>query len=395
MKKIKILYIHHAQGWGGAPINLRNIIENLDKAKFDVHVLLLKNSVVREKFLEKGISVSVCESVFYTKYYKYLAHSDAGSVPLWSIFRLIRVFTSWYLSKYFFAEKVLKLYDFDIVHLNSSVLSDWLYPASRMGKVVYHVQEPLSKGLIGVRYSFIRSEVKAYADKVLAISEDNASRINLDSKTVVLRNFINIPSDMISTIKNHSILYVGGFSKIKGISVMLDAIPMINTDIKIVLAGNFPDLTKSNLFKDVLYLMLFPQSFFLRRKFKNISSLKNVEVVGQINDIGIELVKSKVLVSPFSAPHFSRPVIESFAYGKPVVVSDVKGMIEIVDHGINGFITKIDDAAELAGAINTLVSNDLLLLQMGINAKKRAELIYSPTVNMIILESVYLELIKN
>lgn len=61
---IKILFIHHAAGWGGAPKCMVNLIKDLDPAKYEVEVLLLKDSVVASKLTEFGIKYSIAESVF-------------------------------------------------------------------------------------------------------------------------------------------------------------------------------------------------------------------------------------------------------------------------------------------------------------------------------------------
>ena len=67
-EKVKILFIHHASGWGGAPINMINIINELDKTKFDPHVLLLKDSIVKDRLEEKNIGYTVCNSFFLLIY---------------------------------------------------------------------------------------------------------------------------------------------------------------------------------------------------------------------------------------------------------------------------------------------------------------------------------------
>jgi glycosyltransferase involved in cell wall biosynthesis len=41
-------------------------------------------------------------------------------------------------------------------------------------------------------------------------------------------------------------------------------------------------------------------------------------------------------------------ILESFRVGRPVITSDVGGMAEMIDHGVNGFLFRHNDAADLA-----------------------------------------------
>jgi len=391
-EKVKILFIHHASGWGGAPINMINIINELDKTKFDPHVLLLKDSIVKDRLEEKNIGYTVCNSFFYRKCYRYFSHSEAGKIPYYNFLVLIKVFITWLLSKYIYAPKVLKNHDFDVVHLNSFVLSDWVYPASKQGKVIYHIQEPISKGMFGLRYNFIRTEVEKYADKIIAISIDNKGRINLPEKTEVVYNFIDIPNTIEEKKITKSILYVGGVAKIKGIDILIDAIPFIHKDIQLNLAGHFPNLSPLSNFKETAYKFLYPSAYRLRYKLMTIAKLDNVNMIGSFSSIGTLLQESTLLISPFTVPHFSRPVIEAFAYGRPVIVSDVIGMDEVVDNEINGLIINKENPKALAIAINTLVNKPELLKKMGVSGRRKAIELYSPKVNILKIENIYNEL---
>ena len=394
MKKTKILYIHHGAGWGGAPISLMSLINELDKTKFEPHVLLLKDSIVKERLRENNITYTVCDSNFYSKHYKYVTHSDASLIKPYKVYKLLKMFISWVLSKYYFAPKALKKHTFDIVHLNSSVLSDWIHPASKHGKVIYHIREPISKGIFGFRYNFIRSEVQKHADKVIAISKDNATRINIPQKTEVVYNFIDIPNKIIETNSTKSILYVGGAAKIKGIEVLIDAIPLINKDIQINMAGNFPKFQTMSSLKRLAYRLRYPSKFKLREKLIAISQYKNVNIVGSVSTITNILQESSFLISPFTVPHFSRPVIEAFAYEKPVIASDVMGMEEIVDEGVNGLLVEKNNPKALAEAINYLCNQPKKVREMGLKGREKAEKFFSPEINTKKVEAIYEQLMN-
>jgi hypothetical protein len=126
-KKPKILFIHHATGWGGAPNSLIKLINNLDKSKYDVEVLLLKNSIVNEKLDQFGIRHRIASSRFYKKYYRYFVHIELGAVGYvkwYHLCRFLKLAILWLLSRFYFAKRELAKHDYDIVHLNSSVLTN-------------------------------------------------------------------------------------------------------------------------------------------------------------------------------------------------------------------------------------------------------------------------------
>ena len=139
MNKIKILFIHHGYGIGGAPINLLNIIKELDFKYYEPVVLLLQESEVRRIFEEEKINVISTKLYFYRFFYKYYCHSIPSYIKWYQLITLFYISFIWLLSKYFFTYKVLKDFKPDIIHLNSSVLTDWLFESQKIAKTIIHL----------------------------------------------------------------------------------------------------------------------------------------------------------------------------------------------------------------------------------------------------------------
>lgn len=59
LNKIKILFIHHGTGIGGAPISLLNLISHLDISKYEFKVVLVKESSIVDMFRQNGIETQV------------------------------------------------------------------------------------------------------------------------------------------------------------------------------------------------------------------------------------------------------------------------------------------------------------------------------------------------
>ena len=78
-------------------------------------------------------------------------------------------------------------------------------------------------------------------------------------------------------------------------------------------------------------------------------------------------------VFPSTTDTFGNVVLEAQASGLPVIVSDVGGPRDLVQHARDGFITKALDAGELAEAIRRLTEDPKLRERMGALARGRVE----------------------
>ncbi len=395
---IKVLYIHHGTGLSGAAISLINTIRALDKTRYTSKVLLIRDSSLSNVFTESGIKYTIAKSSFYKKYYTYFVHSAASNDKWFRIDLLIKNFISWVLSRYYFAHNELKSIDCDIIHLNSSVLTDWLAPSKRKAKVIIHIREPFSKGNFGIRHYLLTSQMRKYADWIIAISKDNAKRINITEKSSVIYNFIQINTSFASedlNTKNGEVLYLGGYEIIKGFFTVVDSLDYLNDDVKIVFCGNYQIASKTNIIQKLLswIINLLPVHRKVQKSLRIIRKHPNAVFKGLINDSSEMIRKTEFLISPFANPHFSRPVFEAFANKKCVIGTDVEGMDEIIDHNINGLIIKRNNPKLLAEAINYLHANPQLREHYGNNGYNKAVQLFSND-NIARIESVYAKLIS-
>ena len=69
---------------------------------------------------------------------------------------------------------------------------------------------------------------------------------------------------------------------------------------------------------------------------------------------------------------FPRSAMEAAAMRLPLVLTDIRGCRQVVDHGRNGLLVPARDAAALASAIGTLVSDPQLRIAMGQASRVKA-----------------------
>ncbi len=77
-----------------------------------------------------------------------------------------------------------------------------------------------------------------------------------------------------------------------------------------------------------------------------------------------------IFVFPSTTDTFGNVIIEAQASGLPVIVSDLGGPAELIEHGVNGLITKAHDANAFADAIEMLVNDPGLRADMGLRARE-------------------------
>ena len=86
--------------------------------------------------------------------------------------------------------------------------------------------------------------------------------------------------------------------------------------------------------------------------------------------------------------------LEASACGKPVIVSNVGGLPEVVEHGKTGFIVEARNHIALAEVLEKLINKPELRNEMGANGRKRVvkEFNWSDSVTQMI--SIYNSLIS-
>ncbi len=90
-------------------------------------------------------------------------------------------------------------------------------------------------------------------------------------------------------------------------------------------------------------------------------------------DLARAYASADFFVFPSTTDTFGNVILEAQASGLPVIVSDIGGPRDLVEHGTDGLITKGHDAGELTEAIRTLANDSTLRINMGKAARSRVE----------------------
>jgi len=102
-----------------------------------------------------------------------------------------------------------------------------------------------------------------------------------------------------------------------------------------------------------------------------------------------------VSVSVSESESFGVAVVEAMACGKPVVVSNVGGLPEVVEEGKTGFVVPPRNPEEIAKAIERLILNKDLREKMGQAGRERVMAIYDWNLCVDKMVGIYRGFIKN
>lgn len=180
------------------------------------------------------------------------------------------------------------------------------------------------------------------------------------SKTAVIENPIDYSRVVPNYTNNGYILYFGRLEKSKGIFTLLKAMKLL-PKVKLKIIGDGTEFKKCE-------------------ELINQQSLNNVELLGAKwgNELEGYLKNCKFVVVPSEWYEVSPyAILQAFAWGKPVIGTNIAGIKDIIDHKNNGILFNLKDFNNLADEIFKLFIDDESVIQMGNNARATIEKFHS------------------
>ncbi len=160
------------------------------------------------------------------------------------------------------------------------------------------------------------------------------------------------------------IMYAGRLVYEKGIQHLISAAPKILSgynDVKFVIAGEGGMLNELKAQAD--YLGISNKVYFIGKlAYKDLCKMYKV---------------ADVAVFPSTYEPFGVVALEAMYAGVPTVVSDVGGLNEIVDHGINGMKSYAGNANSIADSVLSVLYDSKLADNISKNAKAKVKNVYN------------------
>src|SRR5580704_6054758 len=171
------------------------------------------------------------------------------------------------------------------------------------------------------------------------------------------------------------ILYFGRLSPEKGVADLLYAMKRL-PHVRLQIAGDGPQrLELENLARDLC--------------------LNNVEFTGHVGGKVLEqlIASARFTVLPSRAYEtLGKTILESYAWGRPVVASDLGSRRELIDQGETGLLFPPGNVEQLAKAISFLVARPELTAQMGVAGRRFVETQHAPEAHYRALMRLYAQM---
>lgn len=358
---MNILFIGHGLNFGGASESLFILIKGLLKLGHAVKVVVpLVDDLEAQLRLEQlGVPVTIIDCGQF--------HSNqAGRTPF---YRLPLEIAKYYKNRARLLEYI-RTNNFDIVHLNSSVLAHLLKPINELAaskKVFIHVRE-----LLSTRYDpyFIGltliNNIHKWADQVICISENEAGRLKQnDNISVVYNPFDFDPNEVVTTNANKSsgkfrIMMMGQFHPgkgqivfLRGIRLFMDSSPELASQCTFVVLG-YMNKNKTGILHRIKSALKksYEEQFF--EVLKELELEKYVEIIPYKKDVKSELGRASIIVrTSISGDPWGRDIIESMSHGKAIIATGTYA--GFVRPSVNGELVAPGNPIEIAEALKKIV----------------------------------------
>jgi len=285
-------------------------------------------------------------------------------------------------------EIIAKEGNFDVIHAH-----DWL--VAYAAKTLKHAYSTPMIATIHAteagRNSGIRGETQKYINDTEWMLTYEASEVIVNSNYMKneLQRLFGLPFEKINVVPNgvnlnlfngvdrdydfrrqyamdneKIILFMGRLVYEKGIQHLISAMPKVLAnyhDAKLVIAG------KGGMIDE------------LRNQVNSLGIADKVYFTGYLSSKNVQKMYkcADIAVFPSTYEPFGIVALEGMLSGAPVVVSDIGGLNEIVDHGVNGMKSYAGNPNSLADSILTLLFDHKLCDTIAKNAKNKVKTEYN------------------
>ena len=218
----------------------------------------------------------------------------------------------------------------------------------------------------------LRSVVYRLADAVVAHNrvsrEELVEKIGVDDgKIRIIRhgNFLDVVAPLPDAAesrrrlgvpeKGRVILYFGQIKQVKGVDILLRAMPQVVSrypDTHLLIGGKpwKMDFSEYQAIIDELGI--------------GSHCIKHMRFIGP-DWLPYFFAAADMVVLPYRRIYQSGVVLLSMSYRKPVIAADLPGMIEIITDGVDGYLFKSEDPAALGARLCDALEDDAARIEVG------------------------------
>jgi glycosyltransferase involved in cell wall biosynthesis len=394
---IRILYVHHRSEPGGAPTSLSFVISNLDRERFEPHVLCPPGRAA-ELFRAAGATVHEGTVAGFTHIWASTYHGRRWLLLARELVRLPMHIAQ--------LHRLLRT-RFDLVHLNDSPMipAAWLARRERI-PVVWHLRSAPPAGGRDRRSRLVRRALLRLAAARIAINGDVAQLWDVPADVIPnavaldrfrpgdaarAREALGLAADR-PVVSYFGFVYpYKGFREFILIAASLTHERGVDATFLVVGGGVRSSAFFRSPFGRTLELLGLAHDYEAEaRELVRTSGLENRFRFVPFTPDTAELYRaSAAVIAPSQGPEIGRPVLEGAASGVAVITTGTTTGGGIVKPGRTALIVENVGADELAAATAELLEDPERRAAIGAAAYKHALRSFDPVANTRRVEEVY------
>jgi len=338
---IRVLHLIDHLGYGGAPMVVKNIAENIEAARFETLVCALRTN---------PRAMTINTEVINLDYGKYNPFTV----------RAIRY--------------VCRLHNIDILHchLQKSVVSGLLAAPRCRAKVVIHEHGPIFRGGTGCIYRMFLRHLGSRAAAAVANSQAAASALSRIARIPgqdipVIANFVDFQrfdpvkydrkkarTELGIADDEIAVGFVGRLDHCKGIDALL---------------GSASVLHSKGITCHFVIIGAGPQRAALENLARDLRIEDKVTFVGLCENPAELMIALDVGVIPSRREAFGIVAVEFMRMRVPVIAANVGGLPELIEHGKTGMLLEDIEPETIAKAVEGLVNDSSMRKGIADNAE--------------------------
>jgi glycosyltransferase involved in cell wall biosynthesis len=338
---LNILFINSINIYGGGEVWMINTGKELIKRNHNLMIACRPGSQLKDHALKNNIKV--------------LTQKIGGDINPFTIIRLVRII---YKNKIDIiltnTDKELRLCGIaSKISGRAKVIArhgiDYPLKNKLRYRITYNkLADLIISNSLATKKTLLKNAPWLNSDRIKVIYNGINPDLYNPERTKNLRKELNIPD------KNPLIGFVGRLSVQKGIKYLLDAFLKVRDKLNahLLIAGT------GEIEQDI-------KDFILNNKLSG-----SVHLLGFREDVNNIMRTIDLLVLPSIWEGFGIVLIEAMASGKPCITTQISSMPEIVKDSVSGIIVPPKDSDSLARACLSILSDNKLAVQMGIEGRR-------------------------
>lgn len=350
-QKTKIVQIIADSSLSGGPKHVLGLLQNIDKARFECHLICPVGNLSAEARKISGVEVinirmsSKFDLVSIFEIRAEVSKIQATGDPFSKMIVHTHGVRAGLLARLFLPENIITIY------------TEHRYDAD------YHLKNPLNE--------YVQKKVLKYLNKKtdLIIAVSSSARDYLvgyglapKGRVMVIPNAVNVTPVKAAEARAIGeapvIGTVGSLNRQKGQRYLIEAMTAISS--------RYPEATLKIAGRG-------EEEANLKGLTAKLGLLKHVRFLGEVKDISKFLETLDVFVLPSVAETFGIVLLEAMQAGVPVVATKVGGVSDVVQDGKNGLLVRSRNSKSLADAIISILSKPSLAAKFRSNGLERSK----------------------